>query len=78
MALRKQWRDLDRATVGRAPARYGVYELGDGEGNVVGVDWGVLRDELKEALAYGDGEQVRWTVAEHREHAENLAEQHRS
>jgi len=77
MALPKQWRDLDRATVGRAPERYGVYELGDGDGDVVGVDWGVLRDELKEALAYGDGQQVRWEVAEHPDHAEELAEQHR-
>jgi hypothetical protein len=77
MALRKQWRDLERSTVGRAPERYGVYELGDGDGNVVGVDWGVLRDELKEALAYGDGEQVRWEVAEHRDHAQELAERHR-
>jgi len=77
MALRKQWRDLDRSTVGRAPERYGVYELGDGEGTVVGVGWGVLRDELKEALAYGDGEQVRWEVAEHRDHARELAERHR-
>lgn len=77
MALRKQWRDLDRSTVGRAPERYGVYELGTSDGTVVAVDWGVLRDELKEALAYGDGEKVRWTVAEHRDHAKELAEEHR-
>jgi hypothetical protein len=77
MALSKRWRDLDCSTVGRAPERYGVYELGDADGNVVAVDWGVLRDELKEALAYREGEQVRWTVAEHREHAKELAEEHR-
>ena len=76
MALRKRWRDLDRSTVGAAPERYGYYELGDGDGTVVGRDWGVLRDELKEVLAYGDGEQVRWTVAEHRDHARELFEEH--
>jgi hypothetical protein len=77
MALSKRWRTLERSTVGRAPERYGVYELGDAEGNVVGVDWGVLRRELKEALAYRDAEQVRWEVAEHEDHARELAEQHR-
>jgi len=77
MALPKQWRELDRSTVGRAPERYGVYELGDADGEVVAVDWGVLRDELKEVLAYADGEQVRWEVAEHEDHARRLAEQHR-
>jgi hypothetical protein len=77
MALQKRWRDLDRATVGRAPERYGVYELGDADGNVVGVDHGVLRQELKEVLAYGDPEQVRWEVAEHEDHARELAEKHR-
>lgn len=92
MALRKQWRDLDRSTVGSAPERYGVYELGDAEGTVLAVEWGVLRDELKEVLAYGDvpgrspgssqtesgqPEQVRWKVAEHREHAKELAAKHR-
>lgn len=77
MALRKHWRDLDRSTVGKAPQRYGVYELGDESGNVLAVDWGVLRDELKEVLAYGDAERVRWEVAEHREHAKELAERHR-
>jgi hypothetical protein len=76
MSLRKRWRSLDRSTVGAAPERYGYYELGDADGEVVGRDWGVLRDELKEAQAYGDGAKVRWTVAEHREHARDLFEEH--
>lgn len=77
MPLRKAWRDLDRATVGRAPDRLGVYELGDEDGTVLSVDWGVLEDELKTALAYGDGEQVRWEEAQTRERAEELAAEHR-
>lgn len=76
MALAKQWNPLERKTVGRAPERYGYYELGDDDGNVVGRDWGVLKDELKEALAYGDGAKVRWEVAEHRDHARELFDAH--
>ena len=76
MALAKPWRDLDRSTVGAAPERYGYYELGDGDGTVIGRGHGVLQDELKEALGYGDGQVVRWEVAEHREHAERLFEEH--
>ncbi|GAB6878287.1 hypothetical protein JCM17823_05610 [Halorubrum gandharaense] len=76
MSFRKPWRDLDRRTVGGAPNRYACYELGDGDGNSVGFGAGVLRDELKEVLAYGDAEQVRWELAESAEHAERiLAEQ---
>lgn len=77
MPLKKAWEPLERATVGTAPDRYGVYELGDGTGTVVAVDHGPLRDSLKEALAYGDGEQVRWTTTQNREQAERLVEQHR-
>ncbi|PSP79490.1 hypothetical protein BRC81_04540 [Halobacteriales archaeon QS_1_68_20] len=76
MTLRKRWRGLDRSTVGAAPDRYGYYELGDDDGDVIGRDWGVLQDELKEVLAYGDAAQVRWQVAEHREHAKDLFEEH--
>ncbi|MEF8831347.1 MAG: hypothetical protein V5A23_07420 [Halobacteriales archaeon] len=76
MPLRKQWRQLDRSTVGSAPERYGYYELGDGTGNLVGRGRGVLRTELKEVLAYGDAEQVRWAIAEHRDHADRLFEEH--
>jgi hypothetical protein len=93
MSLRKQWRALDRSTVGSAPERYGLYELGNDDGTSLGVGIGVLRDELKEALAYGtpsgfesteDGSestgeptQVRWEAATSKAHAEKLLEQHR-
>lgn len=77
MSLRKPWRDLDRSTVGAAPPVYAVYELGTADGEVIGVDWGVLRDELKEALAYGDAAAVRWQEAQDRDHAERLAAEHR-
>jgi hypothetical protein len=76
MPLQKSWRDLDRATVGRAPERYGVYELGS-DGEVTEVGAGVLRDELKSALAYGDADQVRWEATPSRERAEELAREHR-
>jgi len=73
MSLRKAWRDLNRSTVGAAPDRYGVYELGDADGEPTGHAVGVLADELREELAYGDAAKVRWTVAQSREHAERLA-----
>jgi hypothetical protein len=44
---------------------------------VVAIDHGPLRDSLKEALAYGDGETVRWEATQNREQAERLAENHR-
>lgn len=72
MSLRKSWRDLDRETVGTAPDRYGVYELGDSDGNSLGMAVGVLRNDLKEELAYGEAKKVRWTVAQSRDHAERL------
>ena len=78
MSLRKRWRDLDRTTIGRAPERYGVYELGDADGEVLAVGSGVLKDELKNALAYGNGEKVRWEEAGSRAEAEALAAEHRS
>ncbi len=76
MPLSKRWRSLDRSTVRRAPERYGVFELGR-DGEVLSVGAGVLRDELKSALAYGDGEQVRWEETATRERAETLAREHR-
>ncbi|AUX08595.1 hypothetical protein AArcSl_0957 [Halalkaliarchaeum desulfuricum] len=76
MSLKKQWRELDRSTVASAPDRYGVYELGDERGNSLGMAVGVLRDDLKEELAYGDARQVRWTVAQSRDHAERLLEKY--
>ncbi|WP_135535129.1 MULTISPECIES: hypothetical protein [Halostella] len=77
MPLAKQWRTLNRRTVGNAPERYGVYELGDDDGNVVEVGAGVLRDELKTALSYGSGTNVRWTETNTNERAEELAADHR-
>lgn len=76
MALRKQWRALDRATVGAAPDRFGYYELGDSDGTVVDSGVGVLRDALKDALAYGSASKVRWAEATSRAHAEQLADEH--
>ncbi|WP_136589014.1 DUF7508 domain-containing protein [Salinigranum halophilum] len=77
MSLRKPWKPLTTETLRSVPDRYGVYELGDEEGASLGVDAGPLQDDLKEALAYGDGEQVRWQVATSREHAESMLESHR-
>lgn len=77
MPLQKRWRDLTRGTVASAPERYGVYELGDDDGDVVAVGAGVLRDELKTALSYGDGERVRWEATQTREAAERRAAEHR-
>ncbi len=77
MPLSKHWRDLDRETVARAPDRIGVYELGDADGTVLAVESGVLADELKTALAYGDGERVRWEATGSRERAAELVADHR-
>jgi len=90
MSLRKQWRELDRSTVRRAPDAYGLYELGDSEGTSLGVGIGVLRDVCKVALAYGppaefepadvdggDPVKVRWERATSKAHAESLLEEHR-
>ncbi|AXR77531.1 DUF7508 domain-containing protein [Natrarchaeobaculum sulfurireducens] len=77
MALQKPWQDLERETVARAPDRPGVYELGDGSGTVLSIEHGVLRDELKTALAYGDADRVRWTETHTLEQARELAAEHR-
>ena len=77
MPLQKPWRALERETVARAPDRPGVYELGDDSGTVRSVGHGVLRDELKTALAYGDANRVRWTEAHTLEQARDLAADHR-
>ena len=76
MSLAKPWRDLDRSTVGSAPNRYALYELGDADGNSVGFGTGVLRDELKEVLAYHDAENVRWELADSADHADRLLAGH--
>jgi len=77
MPLKKAWESLERSTIGSVPDRYGIYELGDGDGTVIAIDCGPLRVELKEALAYGDGEQVRWRTTQNREAAERLLSDHR-
>jgi len=77
MPLQKHWQDLSRTTVGSAPAQYGVYELGDADGEVLEIGWGVLSDELKDALAYGSGEQVRWDTAQTKAEAKERAVEHR-
>lgn len=77
MPLQKGWRELDRSTIGSVPDRYGIYELGDEDGTVVAIEHGPLRSELKEALAYGDGETVRWQTTQNRAEAERLVEEHR-
>ncbi|WP_254531283.1 DUF7508 domain-containing protein [Natrinema gelatinilyticum] len=77
MPIEKPWRDLKRETIGHAPDRPGVYELGDESGTVLAVDHGVLRDELKTAVAYGDGARVRWTETHTLEQARELAADHR-
>lgn len=77
MSLKKPWKPLDRRTVASAPDRYGVYELGTDNGESIGVSTGVLADDLREAFAYGDARKVRWIVANSKEHAERLLEEHR-
>lgn len=77
MPLKKGWERLERSTIGSVPDRYGVYELGDGDGTVLAIEHGPLRDELKEALAYGDGERVRWRATQNRAEAERLVSEHR-
>lgn len=77
MPLQKRWEPLERATVGKAPNRYGVVEFGTDDGTAVAIEVGVLRDVLKEAVAYGDYAKVRWTAAQDRDHAERLAADHR-
>lgn len=76
MSLRKPWKPMNKVTVNSAPTRYGLYELGNSDGESVGFGVGVLRDELKEVLAYGDASKVRWQVAQDRAHAERLADEH--
>ena len=38
MPLEKPWKPLERATIGSVPDSYGVYELGDGDGDVLAVE----------------------------------------
>ncbi len=77
MPLQKAWKPLARETIGEVPNRYGVYEIGDASGTVVVVDHGPLRDSLKEIVAYGDGDQIRWQTTQTKEQAERLVAEHR-
>ena len=77
MPLSRQWRDLERSTADRAPNRYGVLEFGSADGDVLAVETGQLKDELKSALAYRDAPKVRWEVTQTRDQAEQLAAEHR-
>jgi len=77
MPLPKRWHPLERSTLGQVPDRYGVYELGDGGGDVLAVETGPLRDGIKTAIAYGDAAQVRWEATATRERAAELADEHR-
>ncbi|RLM59235.1 hypothetical protein DVK02_00310 [Halobellus sp. Atlit-31R] len=75
MTLRKRWQSLTRETVGRAPEAYGLVEFGDSDGDVVEAAAGFLPDVLREELAYGDAERVRWKRAQSRAHAEELLDE---
>ncbi|MGQ4555631.1 DUF7508 domain-containing protein [Halobellus sp. GM3] len=75
MALRKRWKPLTRSTVGSAPDAYGLVEFGDADGDVTRAVAGFLPDTLREELAYGDAERVRWERAQSPEHAERLLEE---
>ena len=77
MPLKKGWQALNRSTIGSVPDRYGIYELGDDDGTVISIEHGPLRAELKEALAYSDGDRVRWRTTQNRMEAERVAEKHR-
>ena len=76
MPLQKRWLPLERATIHRAPDRPGVYEVGADDGEILIVGHGIIRDELKDALAYGDADVVRWETTQTREQASELAEEH--
>lgn len=77
MPLSRPWEALDRDTLRGVPDRYGMYELATEEGAIIAIDHGPLRDALKEALAYGDADKVRYRVTPHREAAERLVAEHR-
>lgn len=75
MTLRKRWHPLTRATVGSAPEAYGLIEFGDDDGTVLRAEAGFVPDELREELAYGDADAVRWKRAQSQAHAERLLEE---
>jgi hypothetical protein len=77
MPLAKAWQTLNRETISSVPSRYGIFELGDADGTTLSVQMGVLRDELKDVLAYQEAPKVRWEAAQNRAHAVTLLKKHR-
>ncbi|MFC7114726.1 hypothetical protein ACFQH2_06785 [Natronoarchaeum sp. GCM10025703] len=77
MPLRTQWRDLDREAARAAPNRYGLIEYGTADSDVLAVETGMLKDELKSAVGYRDADAVRWKETQTKEQAESLAAEHR-
>lgn len=77
MPLATRWRTLDRGAADSAPNRYGVVEYGAEDGTVLAVESGMLKDEVKNGLAYQSAEKVRWTETQTRARAEELATEHR-
>lgn len=77
MPLRRPWRPLERSVLREVPDRYGIYEFGDGTGEVLEVGHGPLRDVIKEALAYErEARQVRFELTPNRRAAERKAAAH--
>lgn len=78
MPLSRPWQPLERSVLRGVPDRYGIYELADGEGRIVRIDHGPLRDAIKEALAYGEGaSQVRYRVMPNKRAARRAVDEHR-
>lgn len=78
MPLRRPWNELDRDVLRKLPDRYGVYEFGDEDGQVLEVGHGPLRDEIKEAISYRDDvRKVRYEITPTSEAARNKAREHK-
>jgi hypothetical protein len=77
MPLARPWQPLERSTIESVSDRYGIYEIVDEDGSIIAIEHGPLRDELKEALAYGGGKRVRWQSTQDRNEAERLVDTHR-
>lgn len=77
MPLRIQWRDLNRDAARAAPNRYGIVEYGTADGEILAVETGMLKDELKSAVGYRDADAVRWKETQTKAQAEELAAEHR-
>lgn len=46
MPLRSEWRRFDKETTHREADRYGVYELGDSDGEILYIGWGQILTKL--------------------------------